>query len=77
MEVGKAYWAWGWVPKARTHLETAKTLDGGRNPYPFFFLGQVAEAEGNLVEAARLYRQAIEREDSPKPDFREALDRVD
>ena len=77
LEIGKAYWDWGWVEKARSHLEAARTLDAERNPYPFFFLGQIAEAEGNLVEAARLYRQAIEREDSPKPDFREALDRVD
>ncbi len=75
--MGTAYWDWGWAEKARPHLESARTLEGGSNPYPFFFLGQIAEAEGNRAEAARFYRQAIEREDSPKPDFREALDRVD
>ena len=75
LKMGVAYWDWGWVPKARTHLETARTLDGGRNPYPFFFLGQIAEADRNRAEAARLYREALDREDS-NPGFREALDRV-
>ncbi len=75
LKMGVAYWDWGWVPKARTHLETARTLDGGRNSYPFFFLGQIAEGEGNRAEAARFYREALDREDS-NPGFREALDRV-
>ena len=76
LQIGVAYWDWGLVEQARRHLETAKTLDGARNPYPFFFLGQIAEAEGRHSEAAGLYREALKREDPPNPGFTEALERV-
>ena len=76
LRLGLAYWEWGLTEKARRHLETAKTLDGGKNPYPFFYLGQIEEAEGGRAEAARLYREAIERQDPPNPVFKEALERV-
>ena len=76
LQLGLAYWEWGLAEKARRHLETAKTLDGGKNPYPFFYLGQIEEAEGSRAEAARLYREAIERLDPPNPAFTEALERV-
>ena len=75
LKLGVAYWEWGWAAKARTHLQAVRTLDGDRNPYPFFFLGQIAEAEGSRAEAALLYREALEREDS-NSGFREALERV-
>ncbi len=76
LQIGVAYWDWGLVEEARRHLETARTLDGARNPYPFFYLGQIEEAEGRHSEAAGLYREALKREDPPNPGFTEALKRV-
>ncbi len=77
LKAGTIYWDWGMAGRARGHFEKAAALDESGNPYPSYYLGLTDEVQGNLDEALRRYRIAVEREaESPNPSFRESLDRV-
>jgi VWFA-related protein len=59
-------WRLGRTAAARTGLEkvAAETADGPWHYLAFLFLGGVLEEEGQLEEAARAYRRALERQPS-------------
>jgi len=76
-KAGAVYWDWGLAEPAREYFERALEMDRSGNPYPVYFLGLTEEARGDLAEAARLFRLAVEWEaESPNPAFRESLERV-
>ena len=76
-KAGSVYWDWGLAEPAREHFERAAELDTSGNPYPVYSLGLTAEARGDLAEAERYFRLAVEWEaESPNPAFRESLERV-
>ena len=76
-EAGSLYWDWGLVEPAREYFERAAELDDSGNPYPVYFLGLAAEARGDVAEAERHFRLAVEREAaSPNPGFRKSLERL-
>jgi Tetratricopeptide repeat len=77
LRAGQIYWQWGQLESAANCLRRSAELEGGHNPYPFFFLGEVREDQGSLAEAAQYYAKALALDGSrPNPAFREALNRV-
>ena len=70
---GVEYLEWGWPDRALPHLHSALTADPS-NPYPYFFLGRVAEALGDKEQAKRRYNEAITHDSKPgNPAFQNAL----
>jgi len=77
LRAGQIYWQWGQLDAASICLRRSTELDGGHNPYPLFFLGEVSEDAGRLAEARDYYAKAVALDESqPNPAFREALERV-
>lgn len=70
---GVEYLHSGWTDKAIIHLERALAVNPS-NPYPYFFLGLAAEANGNTAEARDYYLKAIAKDGvPPNLAFRQAL----
>ena len=77
LRAGQIYWEWGQLESGAICLRRSSELDGGRNPYPFFFLGEISEDRGQFSDAREYYTKAVALDGSqPNPAFREALERV-
>ncbi len=77
LRAGQIYWQWGDIDSALHRLQQSAEADGNKNPYPFFFMGQIREEQGDKAEAARLYEQAVSLDGKrPNPVFTAALARV-
>jgi tetratricopeptide (TPR) repeat protein len=77
LRAGVAYLKWGKLDQATNYLERSAEQSHDQNPYPAFFLGQVREAQGRVVEARRYYARAVALDPGRQnPAFRAAFERV-
>jgi len=77
LRAGVVYFKWGEQDAAADYLERSAELSHHQNPYPMFFLGQVRESQGRLIEARRYYSEAVALDSGQaNPAFRAALERV-
>jgi hypothetical protein len=77
LRAGVVYFKWGELDAAADYLERSAELSHHQNPYPMFFLGQVRESQGRLIEARRCYSEAVALDSGQaNPAFRAALERV-
>jgi tetratricopeptide (TPR) repeat protein len=77
LSIGIAYLTWGLVDQAANYLEQAADAGGGKNPYPYFFLGQCSEGKNDRAAALRYYQQAVNLDQTPRnPVFQQAVDRL-
>lgn len=72
--LARAYFATSRVRRARDEFSEALALDP-TDDYAHFGVGRCHERLGNLPAAAKYFRLACAM--APKPDYREALDRVE
>ena len=78
LRAGQIYWQWGQLESATICLRRSTELDGGHNPYPLFFLGEVSEDQGRWADARDYYAKSVALDGSPpNPAFHEALERVE
>jgi hypothetical protein len=59
LRIGATYLEWAWPEAAEPYLRRALEASSGRNPYPYFFLGQAAEAQGDKPRAREMYQRAL------------------
>lgn len=77
LKAGALYWEWGMREQAKEYLVRAQAASDGKNGYPAYFLGQIAEDEKNVPAARRYYEQAIAADQpTPNPVFTAALARL-
>jgi tetratricopeptide (TPR) repeat protein len=77
IKVGRAYLYWGLFDQANVYFERAVTAGEGKNPYPYFYLGQSYEGKGDYLAARTAYEQAVKVVQDPRdPVFQTELDRL-
>ena len=75
LQAGSEYLTWGTARCLRTISAPCRRGEPGTNAYPFFFLGQAAEAQDNRDAARENYAKAAAL-DPANAMFRDALRRV-
>ena len=77
LHAGTAFLDWGFYDEAQRYLQNAKFASSATNPYPFFFLGQLAEAQHHPEIVRAYYSKAVELDSTPpNPAFANALARL-
>ncbi len=77
IDVGKAYLYWGLFDEANVYFQRAATAAAGKNPYPYFYLGQSDEGKNDLLSARAAYQDAVKAANATaNPVFQASLDRL-
>jgi hypothetical protein len=77
LRAGTVYLKWGELDRAEDYLQRSAERIKDQSPYPAFFLGQLREAQGRMIEARQYYTEAAALDlGRQNPAFREALERL-
>ena len=77
LKAGELCLNWGLDKRAESYLGRSTEVTHGRDPYAFFFLGELKERQHDLAAAYADYQRAVETDQEPRnPLFQQAADRV-